>query len=105
MHDDHRPFDAGDLDAFVGGTVRFHEQWGDALMNLAGQADEVEQFAAFMQYARRRHQHNVDEFAGHLADGLPDDARRRPTTTPRDPVRAARLPDMAQPASRRRTGP
>lgn len=77
LDDDHRPIDAEDLEGFVGGTVRFHEQWGDALMNLHRQVDEVEQFATFMGYARRRHRANVDHFAAHLADGLPADARRR----------------------------
>lgn len=77
LHDDHGPIEPGDIAGFVAGTVRFHEEWGDALENVRRQAHEVQQFARFIAYSRRRHHENVDQLVGHLVAGPDADARRR----------------------------
>lgn len=76
LDEERRPLPAGDVAVFVDGTLRFHDQWGDALMNLRRQVDDVAQFAAFLDYSRRRHRDNVDHLLGPLIDALPRSVRQ-----------------------------
>lgn len=71
-----RPLQPGDLEGFVRGLVAFYEEWGDTMLNLLGQEEDVPHFATLLAYGRRRHRDNVDHVLGRLA-GAGEAGRRR----------------------------
>lgn len=81
VDDDGEDREPGNVDSFVEGLMAFYEEWGDGLVLMRAQEDEVPQFRRLLELGRKRHRIWVHHFLGPLLGACDVTQRKRRLVT------------------------